>query len=83
MTWQKKSAEEHTTTEYMKKERPVVKLEFPSGLMVKVKPSTILKYDDIENFYAVVTNLNKELSVHHPLPKDKTCVYIGVAGFRE
>ena len=79
--------EGHTTTEHIKKKQPVVKLEFPLGYMVKLKASSILKkgkhYDEIEDFYAAVTNPNKELPVHFPLPENKICLHIGVAGFKE
>ena len=55
--------------------------------MVKLKATTILnkrnRYDEIDDFYAVVADPDKELPVHLDLPADKTCVYIGVAGFKE
>ena len=79
--------DETTPLTVTSKKDPVIKVEFPPGSMVKLKAKTILnkrnRYDEIDDFYAVVADPDKELPVHLHLPADKTCVYIAVAGFKE
>ena len=81
------SDDQYSTSPPITKKEPTVKIEFPPGSMVKLRAITILnkrnRYDHIEDFYAVVADPEKELPVHLELPPDKTCVYIGVAGFKE
>ena len=73
--------DESTPVKHSSKKDPVIKIEFPPGSMVKLKARTILnkrnRYDEIDDFYAVVADPDKELPVHLYLPADKTCVYIG------
>jgi hypothetical protein len=79
--------DETTPLKVASKKDPVIKIEFPPGSMVKLKAKLIRnkrnRYDEIDDFYAVVADPDKELPVHLHLPADKACVYIGVAGFKE
>ena len=53
---------------------------------MKLSGNSIIKHRSKHNytpdFYAIVANPDDELPSHIPLPDDKTCAIIGVAGYK-